>query len=202
MTETICKYLQGACYICQKCLYCFKPLQKDPYICKKNIKPLKISNLKSGQQIYHRAFTPNKLLLSADLFLFAANNKFSYNSNFKELFTYTFCDACNSKFQRLRSKVRKLQIDNNNNDESDNFDTSLEKLDVENNLSSEENTVEEDSFEEENSIEEEDSNEEEDTSDDDSINDDVEEDNIEEIKVQIIVKNRNIKMPTAKSLTI
>jgi len=78
----------------------------------------------------------------------------------------------------------------------------LKKLDVENNLSLEENTVEKDSFEEENSVEEKDSNEEEDTSDDDSIDDDVEKDNIKEVKVQIIIKNRNIKTPTAKSLII
>ncbi len=82
----------------KKCLYCFKPLQKDPYTYEKNIKSLKISNPKSEQQIYHHVFTSSKLLLSADLFLFAANNKFSYNSNFEELFTYIFCDAYNSKF--------------------------------------------------------------------------------------------------------
>ena len=68
MAKIICKYLSGVCYICQKCLYCFELLQKNLCTCEKNIKPLKISNPKSGQQIYHRAFTPSKLLLSADLF--------------------------------------------------------------------------------------------------------------------------------------
>src|SRR6266498_3031536 len=185
MAEIICKYFPGVCYTCQKCLYCFEPLQKNLCTCEKNIKPPKISNPKFGQQIYYRAYTPNKLLLSADLFLFAANNKFDYNNDFKRPFTYTLCGACNSKFQRLRSKDKEHQVDNNN-DEPDDLDTSLKGLDVENNLSSEEDTVEEDSVEEEDRIEKEDN----------------EEDDIEEVKVQIIVKNKNIKTPTAKFLTI
>ena len=33
-----------------------------------------------------------------------ANTKFNYNSNFNESFSYSFCAACNSKFQRLGDK--------------------------------------------------------------------------------------------------
>src|SRR6266498_5948639 len=93
------RYLSGTCYTCKKCLYCFKSLRKHPCKCKKDKKPQRTSNPKPGQQIYYRVFTLNQVPLLADLFLLAANNKFDYNSNFEESFTYTFCDACNSKFQ-------------------------------------------------------------------------------------------------------
>ena len=162
-------------------------------------KPVKISNLKSRQQIYHRVFASSKLLLSADLFLFAANNKFDYNSDFKNTFAYTFCGAYNSKFQRLRSKDKKVQTGNKND--------KPERLEVEDNLSSEEeNSVKEDSIEEKDSIDE--GSVDENSINEDSINeeeDSVEEDEddvIEEVKIQLIVKNKNIKIPIAKSLTI
>ncbi len=78
----------------------------------------------------------------------------------------------------------------------------MKGLDVENNLSSEEDTVEEDSVEEVDRIEKEDNDEEDNDEEEDSIEDKIEEDDIEEVKVQIIVKNKNIKTPTAKFLTI
>ena len=204
MAETISKYLLGICYTYQKYLYCFKPLLRRSCKCDKSKKPVKISNLKPGQQIYHRVFAPSELLLSADLFLFATNNKFDYNSDFKNTFAYTFCGACNSKFQRLRSKDKKVQTGNKND--------KPERLEVEDNLSSEEeNSVKGDSIEEkdsidegsvdENSIDEDSINEDSINEEEDSVEED-EEDVIEEVKIQLIVKNKNIKIPTAKSLTI
>jgi hypothetical protein len=94
------EYLSGTCYTCQKCLFCFT---SESCECKKNIKPTRVSKPERGQQIYSRAFTPNNNLQISNKFLFAANAKFQYNSNFNNTFSFTFCSACNSKFQRLRS---------------------------------------------------------------------------------------------------
>jgi hypothetical protein len=93
------EYLSGTCYTCQKCLFCFT---SESCECKKNIKPTRVSKPGRGQQIYPRAFTPNNNLQISNQFLFAANAKFQYNSNFNNTFSFTFCSACNSKFQRLR----------------------------------------------------------------------------------------------------
>ena len=95
------KYLLGICYTCQKCLSCF-----NSNFCKynKNIKLKRKSEPGSGQQIYHCVFTPDKDLQTANQFLFAANTKFEYNSNFDKNVSFTFCSACNSKFQRLKGK--------------------------------------------------------------------------------------------------
>jgi hypothetical protein len=94
------EYLSGTCYTCQKCLFCFT---SESCECKKNIKPTRVRKPERGQQIYSRAFTPNNNLQISNKFLFAANAKFQYNSNFNNTFSFTFCSACNSKFQRLRS---------------------------------------------------------------------------------------------------
>lgn len=94
------EYLSGTCYTCQKCLFCFT---SESCECKKYIKPTRVSKPERGQQIYSRAFTPNNNLQISNKFLFAANAKFQYNSNFNNPFSFTFCSACNSKFQRLRS---------------------------------------------------------------------------------------------------
>ena len=89
-----CKYLSGMCYACQKCLYCFQfPL----YNCKKDKKPLRIKNPKRGQQIYQRSYTLNSAFPKSNEYLFEANIRFGYNSNFEKSFFYTFYDACNSQ---------------------------------------------------------------------------------------------------------
>ncbi len=118
-----CRYFSDICYTCEKCLYCFKSLQKHPCKCKKDKKSQRTSNPKPGQQIYYHVFTPNQVLLSADLFLLAVNNKFDYNNNFEESFTYIFCNAYNNKFQWLRSKDKitnnKLDVLNTSSKESE-----------------------------------------------------------------------------------
>ena len=179
-----CNYLPGVCYTCQKCLYCFILSQKNSCKCKKNKKPQRIKNPKAGQQIYFRAFTPNQSLPLSNKFLFDANNKFNYNSNFEEPFSYTFCGACNSKVQRLRDKdkdkVKKKNKEILVDDDDDKLDASDSTLkELEDNLSSKE---------EDNLIFEEDL---------DLFFE--EEDNIKEIN---IIQNKNIKTPTAKSLVI
>ena len=108
--ESTCKYFIGTCYGCQKCLFCFKLPQRNLCKCKKDIRPSRVANPKRGQQIYNRAFAPNQPLQAANKFLFTANTKFNYNSNFEETFSYTFCTSCNSKFQRLRGKERKKNL--------------------------------------------------------------------------------------------
>ena len=97
-------YLPGTCYTCKKCLYCFKNLQVETCKCKKTIKPKRKSKPKSGQPIYPRLFKPSQCLSVANKFLFSANTKFQYNSDFDREFSFTFCSTCNSKFQCLKDK--------------------------------------------------------------------------------------------------
>ena len=89
------EYIHGICYTCQKCLICFT---SEFCECKKNIKPTRAGRPERGQQIYSRIFTPNNNLHTSNQFLFAANAKFQYNSDFNNTFSFTFCSACNSKF--------------------------------------------------------------------------------------------------------
>jgi len=160
---TTCNYLSGVCYTCQKYLYYFILPQKNQCKYKKNKKSARVKNPKSGQQIYFCTFTPNQSLLLSNKFLFDANNKFNYNSNFEKPFSYTFCDACNSKIQRLRGKDKSKDRDKeilviDDDDKLDVSDSTLKEL--EDNLSSKEEdsqfSEEEDilSFEEEDNIEE------------------------------------------------
>jgi len=182
MTENLtCKYLLGICYSCQKCLYCFQSSQQDSCKCKKSKQPSRTKNPKRGQQIYQRAFTPNQFFLKANKFLFDANTNFGYNSNFEETFSYTFCGSCNSKIQRLRheDKIAYQQVQENDNKKNAS-DVSSNEKEVDDNDSEEEN----------NDID--DIEEEEDSDDND----------LEEIKIQIVVKSKDIKVPTAKTLTI
>ncbi|PKY50703.1 hypothetical protein RhiirA4_467303 [Rhizophagus irregularis] len=72
--------------------------------CDKSINPVRVGKSQRGQQIYSRVFTPNEELQAANQFLFSANEKLQYNSNFNVSFSFTFCSACNSKFQRLKEK--------------------------------------------------------------------------------------------------
>ncbi|CAB4415334.1 unnamed protein product [Rhizophagus irregularis] len=161
MTELNCKYLLGTCYSCQKCLHCFELPQQEPY----------------------------PLFPKANKYLFDANGKFGYNSNFEESFSYTFCSTCNSKIQRYRNADRKDQqtLKENNNKVAPS-DLSNEKEVV--NVDKEKNhriLVSSDTEEGEGI-------------DDIEIND--EDSDLEEVKVQIIVKSNIIKVPTAKTLNI
>jgi hypothetical protein len=182
------KYLLGICYTCQKCLHCFQSSQQDSCKCKKSKQPLRTKKPKREQQIYQRVFTPNPLFPKANKFLLDANIKFNYNSNFEETFSYTFCSACNSKIQRLRNndKIDKItqQVQENDN-EVNASDISLNEKEADNHDADQENSDKEEYVD----IEE----EKEDSSDDNDL---------EEIKIQIIVKSKNIKEPTAKILTI
>jgi hypothetical protein len=98
------RYLPGTCYTCKKCLFCFSSSQAETCKCKKTIKPKRISKPRPGRQIYPRLFTPNQSLPEANQFLFSANTIFQYNSDFSKELSFTFCSACNSKFQRLKDK--------------------------------------------------------------------------------------------------
>src|SRR2546421_3447386 len=174
MTENLtCKYLLGTCYSCQKCLHCFHSLQQKLCKCEKSKQPLRTKNLKRGQQIYQRAFTPNSTFSKANKFLFDANIKFDYNSNFEEAFSYTFCGACNSKIQRLRHEDKMTQKAQENDDEEVDDNSIDDNKKENNNENNNEEYVDTEEIEEE----------EENYSSDDN--------DLEEIKVQIIVKSKD-----------
>jgi hypothetical protein len=206
MAEVNCKYLPGTCYSCQKCLYCFEFPQQNACKCNKNKQPTRTKYPKRGQQIYQRSFTPNLLFPKANKYLFDANIKFGYNSNFEKSFSYTFCSTCNSQIQRYRNADKKAQqIQIKENDDKVALDDSSNEKEVDN-----ANEKKEDSSNErevDNVNKEKDqifslvSSDNEEEEEDDDVEDE-EDSDLEEIKVQIIVKSKNIKDPTAKTLSI
>ena len=201
MVEVNCKYLLGTCYSCQKCLYCFEFPQQDPCKCNKNKQPTRNKHPKRGQQIYQRSFTSDLSFPKANKYLFDANIKFGYNSNFEKSFSYTFCSTCNSQIQRHRNadkKAQEIQIKENDvlddsSNEKEVDDTNKKKEDLSNERELDDINKEDQIF----SVGSSDSEEEEE-------NNDIEEEDsdLEEIKVQIIVRSKNIKDPTAKTLSI
>ncbi|GES84314.1 hypothetical protein GLOIN_2v1473341 [Rhizophagus clarus] len=212
-----CKYLLGTCYTCQKCLYCFKTPQKNLCKCKKSKQPARVNNPKRGQQIYQRVFTPNQPIPTANEFLFTANTKFSYNSNFNDSFSYTFYTACNSKFQRLgdkdkgkkptrKTKMVVLDVENDTFSEDKDNSSAIKDNNVKgnNNIESDNSVKGNNNMEGDVGIEKnsEEYNSQEDNSEEEDSEKDSEEDNVDEVKVQIIIKNKDKKMPTAKTLTI
>jgi hypothetical protein len=191
MTEQLelnCKYLLGTCYSCQKCLHCFELPQQEPCKCNKNKQPKRAKSPKHGQQIYQRTFKPDSLFPKANKYLFDANDKFDYNSNFEKSFSYTFCSTCNSQIQRYRSadkKDQQVQINENDNEvtpnDLSNENIELNRKEVENIESADSHQV----F----SLVSSDTEGEEDIAE----VDDEDDSDLEEVKVQIIVKSKNIK---------
>src|SRR3954454_24161796 len=198
MAENVsCKYLLGICYICQKCLYCFNFLHQNSCECKKNIQPSRIKNPQCGQQIYQRVFASDPFFPKSNKYLFDANTRFGYYSNFEEPFSYTFCSKCNSQMQRFRNADKKAQqvqqaqqaqIDNEMNALDNSSNEEEVGVDDKNNGKKEDQIFLVSSADEE--------------EDDDIIEEDDEDSDLEEVKVQIIVKSKDIKAPTAKTITI
>ncbi|GBB90365.1 hypothetical protein RclHR1_01730013 [Rhizophagus clarus] len=207
VTEVNCKYLLGTCYSCQKCLYCFEFPQQNPCKCNKNKQPTRTKYPKRGQQIYQRSFTPDLSFPTANKYLFDANIKFVYNSNFEKPFSYTFCSTCNSQIQRYRSADKKAQqIQKKENDDNiialDGSSNEKEVINVNEKKEDPSNEREVDYVNKEDQIFSLVSS---DYSEEENGDYDVEEEedsDLEEIKVQIIVKSKNIKDPTAKTLSI
>jgi hypothetical protein len=201
--ELGCKYPLGICYSCQKCLYCFNFPQRNPCKCKKNKQPSRIKNPLRGQQIYQRAFTPDLTFPRSNKYLFDANIRFGYNSNFEESFSYTFCSRCNSQIQKFRKadkkaqQVQQVQMKENDNASGD---LSNEK---EAGIGNKNNENEKDQrFLLENLASSANENDDVVIDDDDDDDDSDSDSDLEEVKVQIIVKSKDIKAPTAKTITI
>jgi hypothetical protein len=169
------EYLPGICYTCQKCLFCFA--SKDCK-CEKNIRPTRVYKPERGQQIYSRVFTPNKELQAANQFLFSANEKFQYNSDFNNSFSFIFCSACNSKFQRLKTNDKLAKRKNRSKKKEMSTKETVK-------MSSKSN----------NSV-----NDEED--DDISEFSESEEYGIDEIKLQIVIEKKGRKTSASKTVTI
>src|SRR5256884_2876961 len=152
---------------------------------KKIGKTIRIKNSKPRTPIIQPSFSSKLSFPKINEFLIDANNKFNYNSNFKEPFSYTFCGTCNSQIQRLRSADKKLQkgkqtqiqqLRSADKKLQKGKQTQIEKynneVDVSDDLSSEKANLMSDTDEEK------------------SYNVDEEEDSdIEEIKVQIVVRS-------------
>ncbi|UZO01552.1 uncharacterized protein OCT59_020066 [Rhizophagus irregularis] len=168
----------------------FLTIFQEPCKCNKNKQPTRTKHPKRAQQIYQCTFKPDPLFPKANKYLFDANEKFGYNSNFEESFSYTFCSTCNSKIQRYRNADRKDQQTLKENNKVAPSDLSNEKEVV--NVVKEKNhkifSLVSSDTEEGEGI------------DDIEIND--EDSDLEEVKVQIIVKSNTIKVPTAKTLNI
>jgi hypothetical protein len=180
------EYLSGTCYTCQKCLFCFT---SESCECKKHIKPTRVSKPERGQQIYSRAFTPNNNLQISNKFLFAANAKFQYNSNFNNTFSFTFCSACNSKFQRLKSSD-KIAKQKNRFVKKKEKKGVVDKITIRINKSTVKMSNKSTDFD----------NDEED--DDVSEFSEPEEYNLDEIKLHIVIEKKGKKTSTSKTITI
>ncbi|CAB4487812.1 unnamed protein product [Rhizophagus irregularis] len=108
------EYLPANCYTCKKCLICFT---LDTCKCDKSVKPTRVGNPQRGQQIYSHVFTLNEELQMANQFLFSANKKFQYNSNFNIPFSFTFCSNCNilaekeKILEKSTNKMNSISID-------------------------------------------------------------------------------------------
>lgn len=178
------EYLPGICYTCQKCLFCFA---SKACICEKNIKPTRIGQPKRGQQIYSRVFTPNEELQAANQFLYCANEKFQYNSNFNNSFSFTFCSACNSKFQRLKDKDKLAKRKINSTKKKRVVNKIKEELLVESNTNMSSKSCDVIDVDEDYDI---------------SEFSEVEEYDIDEIKLQIVIEKKNKKSSTSKTITI
>lgn len=186
MTNLDCKYLLGACYSCQRCLYCFDFPQEESCKCDKNKQPSRTKHPKRGQQIYQRTFTPDSSFPKANKYMSDANDKFGYNSNFEKTFSFTLCSACNSQIQRHRSadkKDQQAQLKEN------------DKKVAPSNLSNDDEVEDHQTI----SLVSSETEEEEDVN---NVEVEDEDSDLEEIKMQIIVKSKNIKVPIAKTLNI
>ena len=120
-------------------------------------------------------FILNKELQKANQFLFSANKKFQYSSNFSITFSFTLCTACNSKFQRLKAKD-KLSIKKNKFTKGKEVFTTKMSSKSDDCIEIEDEDVSEFS--------------------------EVEEYGIDEIKLQIIIEKKGKKTSTSKTLTI
>ena len=202
MAENLsCKYLLGMCYSCNKCLYCFTfPQQNRSCKCEKDKQPLRTKNPKYGRQIYQRLFVPDPSFPKSNEYLFDANTRFGYNSNFEESFSYTFCGTCNSQIQRLRKADRENQKAQTQIEENDNEIDALSDLSSEKEVDyGNKNNKEKDQTFLLEELLSSDTDEEKDSNVDD---DDNENSDLEEVKLQIIVKSKDIRAPTAKTLII
>ena len=182
MTRKYREYLPGSCYTCKKCLFCFT---SKTCKCDKSIRPTRVSKPERGQQIYSRVFTPNEELQTANQFLFSANEKFQYNSNFNKPFSFIFCSACNSKFQRLKGND-KLAKRKNRYKEKKGSTKGKERIEK----SATKMRSRSSDF-----IDGEDG-------DEFSEFSEVEDYNIDEIKLQIIIEKRGKRTSTSKTITI
>lgn len=182
------EYLPGICYSCQRCLICFTSKNCE---CEKKIKPTRVSKPKRGQQIYSRVFTPNKELQAANQFLFSASEKFQYNSNFDKSFSFTFCSACNSKFQRLKGSDKRKNKSKKKGTFSKEKEESTKQLDKSTTKMSNKSG---DIIDVDAEVEGED--------DDISEFSEVEEYGIDEIKLQVIIEKKDKKTSTSKTIII
>ena len=177
------EYLFGICYTCQKCLICFT---SESCECKKHIKPTRVSKPERGQQIYSRVFTPNNNLHTSNQFLFAANTKFQYNSDFNNTFSFIFCSACNSKFQRLKGNDKTAKQKNRIVKYIEKKKKTTKKLDKSATKMSNESIDFADG----------------DDNDEVSEFSETEEYNIDEIKLHIAIEKKGKKTSTSKTITI
>ncbi|CAG8759653.1 4744_t:CDS:1, partial [Cetraspora pellucida] len=113
-------YEIGACYGCQKCLFCFKDLKNKSCSCDLQIKPSRhdTSRSKRGQQIHNRCYKIFKTRLAQVIWLKERSKLFGYNSNFDKNFDLTLCSTCNSRYDRIKNK--KNSLSNNEETSQDN----------------------------------------------------------------------------------
>ncbi|CAG8497562.1 16991_t:CDS:2 [Cetraspora pellucida] len=124
------KYKIGACYGCQKCLFCFKDLKNKNCSCDLKIKPSHNDTFRTkyGQEAHNRCYKISTTRLAQVAWLKERSKFFEYNSNFDKNFNLTLCSTCNSRYNRVKnvislSKDEKINQDNIINQDATDQDT-------------------------------------------------------------------------------
>ncbi|CAG8583132.1 14735_t:CDS:2 [Rhizophagus irregularis] len=100
------EYLIGTCFSCKKCLYCGAELsiQKKMCLCDKTIKPHKNNRTDKVRNVFSRILKPDLPPKQLE-YIQEKINYFKYSINFNTEFKFSFYSACNSAFQRKKSKT-------------------------------------------------------------------------------------------------
>ncbi|RGB27213.1 hypothetical protein C1646_769400 [Rhizophagus diaphanus] len=104
MTHNDC--LIGTCFNCKKCLYCGAELSiwKKMCSCDKTIKPHKNNQTDKVRNVFSRILKPDLSPKQLE-YIQEQINYFKYSIDFNTEFKFSFCSACNSAFQRIKSKT-------------------------------------------------------------------------------------------------
>jgi len=137
------EYLIGTCLGCKKCLYCGVELsiRKKTCTCNKTIKPSTTNRTEQVKVAFSRISKPSLPPKQLE-YIQESISRFGYSLNPATTFKFTFCPACNSAFQRKKSKTNSksstshkdnkinLEIDSNSPENNESVQTKSNSIDL------------------------------------------------------------------------